>query len=244
MNILPLVVDGIIILIFAACVLDGYRRGFVKMLLSVLAIIVSAALAGALASPVAAWANDKYVSKMASDYIDGYFDGTLENIGLSDSELTGDSFEGAQDEIAEAMPEEIMQLLERYDVSVEEILDDISPEDTLEETSERIKDNIEKAVVLPVLEMISFLVIYIIASFVLSIIVGVVSTAFKLPVINKINKSLGAVLGTLKGFFVIAVLSILAVFAAGFLSGNELADAVSDATLTNTISEIALKLIG
>lgn len=244
MNILPLVVDGIIILIFVACILDGYRRGFVKMLLSVVAIVISAALAGALAAPVAEWANDEFVSEMASDYIDGYFDGALENMGLSGDELTNDSFEGAKNEIAEAMPEELTQLLEQYDISVEEILDDISPEDTLEEASAKIKENIERAIILPVLELIAFLMVYIISSIILSIIIGVVCTVFKLPVINSINKSFGAVLGMVKGLFVIAVVSVFAVFAAGFLSGNELADAVSDAMLTNTVSEIALKLIG
>ena len=67
---------------------------------------------------------------------------------------------------------------------------------------------------------------------------------FKLPIIKGINKSLGAALGTLKGLVVIGVLSVFAVFAAGLLNGNEIADAVSDATLTNAISEIALQLIG
>lgn len=243
MDILPLVVDGIIIMIFVACILDGYRRGFVKMLLSVVAIIISATLASALAAPVAQWANEEYVSDITSEYIDSYFDGALENVSLSEDEFAGDKFEGAE-EIAEAIPEEITQLLEQYDISVEEILSDISPEDTLEEVSEKIKENIEKAVVLPVLELAAFLVIYIICSIILSIIIGVVCTAFRLPVINGINKSLGAVLGVFKGLFVIAVVSVFAVFAAGFFSGNELADAVSEAMLTNTISEIAFQLIG
>lgn len=244
MDILPLVVDGIIILIFVACILDGYRRGFVKMLLSVVAIIISATLASALAAPVAQWANEEYVSDITSEYIDSYFDGTLENIGLSEDEFAGDKFEGAEEEIAEAMPEELTQLLEQYDISVEEILSDISPEDTLEEVNEKIKENIEKAVVLPVVELAAFLVIYIICSIILSIIIGVVCTAFRLPVINGINKSFGAVLGVFKGLFVIAVVSVFAVFAAGFFSGNELADAVSEAMLTNTISEITFQLIG
>ncbi len=243
MDTLPLVVDGIIILIFVACIFDGYRRGFVKMLLSIAAIIISIALAGAMSAPAAQWAYDEYVGEIASDYVDGYFDGTLENIGMTEDDLTGNSFEGAQDDIAEAIPEEISNLLEKYDVSIEDLLADISAEDTLEETNVKIKENLERAIILPVLELVAFLLLYIISSIVLSVLIGVICSAFKLPIIKGINKALGAALGTLKGLAVVAVLSLIAVFAAGFFSGNELADAVSQATVTNTISEIALQLI-
>lgn len=243
MDILPLVVDGIIILIFIASIIDGYRRGFVKMLLSIIAIIISMVLAGALAAPVAEWANDEYVSEITSGYIDDYFDSTLANVGLSEDELTGDTFKGAEDEIAEAIPEEITQLLEQYDISVEDILDDISSEDTLKEARDKIKENIDKAVILPVLELVAFLVVYILCRSILSIIIGVIGSVFKLPVIKNINKSLGAGLGTLKGLAVIGVVCVFAVFAASLITGNELADAVSDAILTNTVNDIALELI-
>lgn len=243
MDILPLVVDGIVILIFVACIFDGYRRGFVKMLLSIAAVSLSIVIAGAVSAPLAQWANDEYVSDITSDYIDSYVDGALENVGLSKDELAGDTFEGAGNEIAEAIPEEITQLLEQYGISVEEILDNISAEDTVDEVSGKIKENIEQKIILPVLEIIAFLIVYIICSVIFSIIINIISSMFRLPVIKGINKSLGAALGTLKGIAVIGVVCVFAVLAASFFTGNELADAVSEAILTNTVNEVALELI-
>ena len=244
MNILPFVVDGIIILIFAACIFDGYRRGFVKMLLSLAAIVISVAVASALSAPVAKWAYDEYVGDIASEYVESYFESALESAGLTEDEFTGSNFEGSKEKIAEAIPEEIAEFLEEYDISIEEILDGVSAEDTLEETGEKIIENVERAIILPVLEITAFILIYIVSSIILTIVVGVICSLFKLPIIKGINKSFGAALGTLKGLAVIGVLSVFAVFAASFLSGNELADAVSEATLTNAISEIVLQLIG
>lgn len=243
MDILPLVVDGIVILIFVACIFDGYRRGFVKMLLSIAAVSLSIVIAGAMSAPLAQWANDEYVSDITSDYIDSYVDGALQSAGISKDEISGDMFEGAEDEIAEAIPEEITQLLEQYGISVEEILDNISAEDTVDEVSDKIKYNIGQEIVLPVLEIIAFLIVYIICSVVFSIIINVISSMFRLPVIKGINKSLGAALGTLKGIAVIGVVCVFAVLAASFFTGNELADAVSEAILTNTVNEVALELI-
>lgn len=243
MNVLPLVVDGIVILIFVACIFDGYRRGFVKMLLSIIAVSLSLLLANVLSAPLAQWVNDEYVSDIVSEYIDDYVDDALQNVGLSGDELTGNSFEGAEDEIIEAIPEEINQLLEQYDISVEDILKDISAEDTLEKTGERIKENIEQAIIIPVLEIVAFLVAYLVCFIILSIIAGFISSLIVLPGLKDINKSLGAALGTVKGVMVIAVVCIFAVLAASFFPGNEFADAVSEAILTNTINEIALGVI-
>ena len=122
MDILPLVVDGIIILIFVACIFDGYRRGFVKMLLSLAATAISLALAGALSAPVAQLVYDEYVNEIASDYVDNYFGVALEEVGLTEEEITGENFEAKKEEIKEAVPEEVEELLEEYNISIEEIL--------------------------------------------------------------------------------------------------------------------------
>lgn len=240
---LSLAVDGIVILIFVACILDGYRRGFVKMLLSIAAIIISAAVAGTLSAPVAQWASDEFVAPAISGYIESKVDGVLEDSGISADAIADVNLEGMGEEITKALPEDILSLLEEYGISVEEVFDDISSDDTVRAVSEKISENIQQAVVLPVLEAVAFLLIYIICSSVLSIVVSVISSACNLPVIKKANKALGSVLGAVKGVFVIAVICVLAVIASGFITGNELADAVSNAALTNAISKITLGIL-
>ena len=152
--------------------------------------------------------------------------------------------EGSEEADAQKMlPEELESLIEKYDVSLDGIIDEASIKENVEQTSKEIADRILDAVLLPVLETICFILIYIICSSLLSVAISVIGTVFKLPVINGINKALGGVLGAVKGIAVIAVLSVVAVFAAGILPENELTLAVSQASLTNAISEAVIQFI-
>lgn len=231
MEILPFVVDGILILIFAACIIEGRRRGFIKMVLSVIAVIISIGIAHTLAAPVAAWANESFAKEGVSQYIEEQLGGMLE------------TDETQNVEVEALLPEELKSLIEKYNVSLDGIVDETSIKENVEQTSMEIAERILDAVLLPILETICFILIYIICSSLLSVLVFVIGSLFKLPVINGINKALGGVLGAAKGLAVISVLSVLAVFAAGILPENELTLAVSQASLTNAISETVIQLI-
>ena len=231
MEILPFVVDGILILIFAACIIEGRRRGFIKMVLSVIAVIISIGIAHTLAAPVAAWANESFAKEGVSQHIEEQLGGMLE------------TDETQNVEVEALLPEELKSLIEKYDVSLDGIVDETSIKENVEQTSMEIAERILDAVLLPILETICFILIYIICSSLLSVLVSVIGSLFKLPVINGINKALGGVLGAAKGLAVISVLSVLAVFAAGILPENELTLAVSQASLTNAISETVIQLI-
>ena len=231
MEILPFVVDGILILIFAACIIEGRRRGFIKMVLSVIAVIISIGIAHTLAAPVAAWANESFAKEGVSQYIEEQLGGMLEKDETQNVEVEA------------LLPEELKSLIEKYDVSLDGIVDETSIKENVEQTSMEIAERILDAVLLPILETICFILIYIICSSLLSVLVSVIGSLFKLPVINGINKALGGVLGAAKGLAVISVLSVLAVFAAGILPENELTLAVSQASLTNAISETVIQLI-
>lgn len=243
MDILPLVVDGIVILIFVACIFDGYRRGFIKMLLSIASVALSIVIANAFSAPLAQWANDEFVDDAVSEYVDKYIDNMLESAGTSSEGLAGVVFENSEERIIESLPEELIEILDRHNISAEDILRDISFEDNAETVSEKITSNIKRKIIQPILKMFAFLLIYIVCSIIFSIIVNVISSMFRLPVIKGINKSLGAALGTIQGIAVIGVVCVFAVLAASFLPGNEIADAVSEAVLTNTVNDIAIDLI-
>lgn len=231
MEFLPLVVDGILILIFAACIFDGRRKGFVKMVLSVIAVIISIGIAHSLSVPVAAWANESFAKEGVSQYIEEQLSGMLETDNAQDSEAQ------------EMLPEELKSFIEKYDISLDGILEDASIKENVEQTSKEIAEKILDAVLLPILETVCFILIYIISSSLLSILVSVIGSVFRLPIINGINKALGGVLGAVKGLAVISVLSVIAVFAAGIVPENELTLAVSQASLTNAISETVIQLI-
>lgn len=223
MGFLPYLIDAVVVLIFVCVVLDGRRRGFVKMVLSLIAAIISVVVAGQISEPIAAAINDAYVHDIIVEEIDNNF-----NV----EEITAEDIEG----IEESLPPEVAQIAEEADISIEEILTQaVNSEGDM---VENIVESAEDELIIPVLAMLVFVAAYIVLMIIFAIIIGAIDTVFSLPVINKLNSALGAVLGAVKGVIVISVLSIAAIFGASFAPQNELAAAVVNSALINKIFEI------
>ncbi len=227
MNYLPLIFDGILILIFIICIIDGRKKGFIKTVLSLVSVIVSFFVAQSFAAPVALWANESFAGETVSGYVENYIEDAFESEG------------GDPDSVN--LPEKISVMLEEYGISVSDIADEASQ--GVEQLSAEIARRIIDAMLLPVLEMIAFLLIFIVCSLVLSLLSGFICKAFELPIIKQMNELLGGILGALKGVGVVAVLSVFAVAASKIAAGNEIANSLSEATLINAIGGAVIKLI-
>lgn len=228
MDFLPYLVDAVVVLIFVCAVLDGRRRGFVKMILSLVAAIISIALAGELSEPIAVRINDAYLHDIIVEEIDN-------NLNIDD--ITQQDVA----QIEEAVPSQIMAVAEEAGISIEDIL--TAATDAEGGLSENLIAEAEENLIIPILTMTVFAAVYILLMMVFAIIIGAINTAFKLPVLNKLNTLLGALLGALKGVTVVLVISIVAVLTASFAPENELGEAVLNSVLLNKIFEITVSII-
>lgn len=228
MDFLPYLIDAVVVLIFVCVVLDARRRGFVKMVLSLIAAIISIVIAGEISGPVAVKINDAYVRDIIIEEIDN---------NLNVEEITAEDFAV----IEESLPSEITEIAKEADISIEEIISQAA--DAEGNIAENIVGLAEEKIIIPILTMVVFAAIYIILMLIFSVIIGVINTFFKLPVINRLNKMLGGILGAVKGVFVLSVLSIVAVFGARLVPENEIADAVLNSVLLNRIFEITTDFI-
>lgn len=228
MDFLPIVFDAIMILIFVSCIFDGRRKGFVKMILSVVAAIVCFIVAKEFCEPVAVWLNDNFVhSALVSAIAD-----VIEN-NLS---------EGTQAVLA-AMPSTLTDALAQLGFSVENAVSGLASQENVSQAAESITNAAQGVLVLPLLNIISFIVIFAVCRFVSGFAVGAVNTFFRLPVINGINKFAGGFLGAFKGFIVIAVVSFVALGVARILPDMPLAEAIKDSTVITTLAEITTEFI-
>ncbi len=228
MDFLPYLVDAVVVLIFVCAVLDGRRRGFVKMILSLVAAIISIALAGELSEPIAVRINDAYLHDIIVEEIDN-------NLNIDD--ITQQDVA----QIEEAVPSQIMAVAEEAGISIEDIL--TAATEAEGGLSENLIAEAEENLIIPILTMTVFAAVYILLMMVFAIIIGAINTAFKLPVLNKLNTLLGALLGALKGVTVVLVISIVAVLTASFAPENELGEAVLNSVLLNKIFEITVSII-
>lgn len=228
MDFLPYLVDAVVVLIFVCAVLDGRRRGFVKMILSLVAAIISIALAGELSEPIAVRINDAYLHDIIVEEIDN-------NLNIDD--ITQQDVA----QIEEAVPSQITAVAEEAGISIEDIL--TAATEAEGGLSENLIAEAEENLIIPILTMTVFAAVYILLMIVFAIIIGAINTAFKLPVLNKLNTLLGALLGALKGVTVVLVISIVAVLTASFAPENELGKAVLNSVLLNKIFEITVSII-
>lgn len=228
MEFLPIVFDAIMILIFVSCIFEGRRKGFVKMILSVIAAIVCFIVAKEFCGPVAVWLNDNFVhSALVSAIAD-----VIEN-NIS---------EGTQAVIS-AMPQTLIDTLSQLEFSVETAVSGLGSQENASQIAESITMAVQGVLVLPLLNIITFVVIFALCRLISDFAVGTVNTFFKLPIINGMNKFAGGFLGAVKGFIVIAVVSFVAAGAAQLLPDMPIAEAIKESSVIKTFAEITTNFI-
>ncbi len=228
MDFLPIVFDAIVILIFVSCIIDGRRKGFVKTVLSVLSAIVCFIVAKEFCEPVAVWVNENFVH---SALVTAISDVIRDNIN-----------EGTQAVIAQ-MPQTLTDALAQFGFSVESAVSGLGTQGNVTQAAESITNAAQGILILPLLNIISFIVIFAICRFVAGFLIGMVNTFFRLPVINGLNKLAGGILGAVKGFIVIAVVSFVALGAAQLLPDMPIAQAIKDSTVIPALAEITTQFI-
>ncbi len=235
MNVIAIVIDIILILIFAAGLIDGFRKGFVRMLLAFISIVLCLMAARQFSAPVAEWADKQFIHEPLSEYIsetvEGSFDGvTRENISQVIEKIGFSA-------------DTLFEIAESAGASVDELVEDLTESDEYDRAVDKIALAIETHLLMPLLELLAFAVIYLLLHAVCNILISLVCRVFKLPVIKSVDKSLGLVLGGIKGLAALAALSVVLVLATAFAPDSSLAAAVDETVLANAMYKIAFSII-
>lgn len=224
MNYFSIAIDIAFILIFVASVLLGIKKGFVRMILSLVALVASWMAADKFAPAASQWINDNFIRENA--------------IALITEKLAA-VFENGSREIIEAVPEYIIKAAELADISLENVIESaVEPS----AAAENIFSACETTIVLPVLEFLMFIVIFIVVSIVLAIIVRVADKIFDLPVLKKLNKFLGAIAGAVKGVCYVGILGVILNMARYISSDSKVTEAINGSYIQNFISFLIEKI--
>lgn len=225
MTTLSFVIDAIFILILVAVILDGRKKGFFKTVLSLAATAISAMIAYEYSPSLAEWANEAFIQKAAVNTLAEVISAHLSN--------------GTQ-AVIDAIPDYIAKAAEAGGIAVSGIISDIGASFDANHAAEQIYGGIYGIIVFPILSVIAFIVIYAIAHAILSFGIGFINNIFRLPVLKSLNKSLGGVIGAVKGVVVLAVLGVVIVVVSPILP-EEFATAISSSIIPNIFADIILK---
>ncbi len=225
MGILPIIIDLVLVFIFIGSILKGRSEGFVRTVLSIIAAIVGILIAKEYCEPVALWIEEHLIRNAATNSI---------------GNVLGYHIGGTVQDVINALPAYIKNAAEFAGVQIENFISETITLETVESATESIYAAIKEFAVIPASRVIAFVIIYVIVNTVLSIGISFVNNFFKLPILKGLNKTLGAVLGGIKGVFEMYVISAVIGFASMLIPVAEFTEAVSKSTLQQGLWETIL----
>lgn len=214
-----IVVDLIIIAIFALCILLGYKRGLAGCLIKVLAFFIALAISIVLFKPAAAIVT-------STTQID-------ENIQTSIVEV----FEKDEEANKENEKEENKSPIMEY------IAD--KAEDATEEKKKEIVNNTAKDISVRIIDVLCFIAIFIIARILLGFIKILADLITKLPIIKQCDKIGGVIYGILQSFVIVFIALALITFISTMTSNYEVLELVNKSYIGSILNSnnILLRII-
>ncbi len=195
-----LALDIIVVVVFAATVINCVNRGFVRSVLSLLKSVL-ALLAAYIFSPALA----EFFGKFFDRAITGAVEQRLEAmVGEAAGKFN-------LEKLFSDKPKEFLDILDRFGGKVEDLAGQYG---SVSGGSELQLTDMARQITGPVVDTVSyicaFLAIFVAALIVLAIAEVILSAVVKLPVIHGADKLLGAVFGVASGFVIAFILSLLA----------------------------------
>lgn len=223
MEFLPLILDGILILILVASIIDGRRKGFVKTVLSLAVTVISIVIAKEFASPLADWINTNFIHDMGVKWL---------------ANLISDNITSGTQAVVDAVPHSVAEAVTAFaNTKVETLVSGVTDSGQITAIAEKIYVAAELAFINAFIITVSFLVIFMVSKFVLSLGATFVNGIFKLPVLKGINKLLGGLAGALKGAVAVGIICTVLSWSAGIFAETPLYTAVEGSEITHFVCE-------
>ena len=196
------ILDGVVILILLASILSGKKRGFIKTITGLVALLAAMAVAWLLSTPAAALA---------------YRVGVQPTVQATAEEYIGASSPAAEniDAALQNMPTFLRNLLANSGItSGAAAMDRLAGAEEGLTAVEAFTTRIVEPMVMPLLKTACMILLFVIALVAAHILLGIANVVAKLPLLKQLNNSLGAVAGAVTGLLwvllAVAVMQVLA----------------------------------
>ena len=191
------IVTAIVILFLLFCFFYGFRRGFLKIVLTTLALVVTIVAAGLIAPHLTDWLETTFVGKSVEKSIDSYVDKKID----AKSEAAVNKTKELQEKVIEALP--LPKFLRK----------DISEKNEKSEYKilnvDNFKEYLSTRLSRIVLQAICYIVLLIVIYLVLRIVLKIIGVIGRIPIIGGINRLLGAILCVMEGILGLWCLCLL-----------------------------------
>lgn len=221
--------DLVFVTLLVICIIDGRRKGFIKIGLSFAAMLIAWIVASEFSRPVAEWANEAF----AGEWIIKVLEGAIAN-----------SVSNGADSLFVSIPEPITNVLEVAGVSLEDLASQLGNTIDPAIAAEKFYSALENNIFISILILISFFGLYLVVNLVASFATRIINKMFKLPILKSVNRLLGAVFGGMKGVIIVTIISIVLRLTAMVIPDTPFAQALEQSVVHGIISDVTQVIYG
>ena len=220
------IVDIILLIVIFVMILAGIKNGFVRCVLSIVAFTLAFAAAVFLSEPAAQTVYDNFVKEPIESAI-------AESIpDMSTAKTAADNTQA----VIDSLPEAVVSAASSLGIDVSQLAEQAGNINlNTSDMAAELTDKVARPIALAVLKVLAFAVIFLILNLVLQIAVSVISRLFDLPVLKTFNRTLGGVLGAVKGLLLVTVLAILLDASTAFVTNADFVTAVGNSKIVDII---------
>ncbi len=220
------IVDIILLIVLFVMILAGIKNGFVRCVLSVVAFTLAFAAAVFLSEPAAQTVYDNF----AKEPIESAIAERITDTGTA--QTAADSTQA----VIDSLPEAVVSAASSLGIDVSQLAEQAGNINlNTSDMAAELTDKVARPIALAVLKVLAFAVIFLILNLVLQIAVSVISRLFDLPVLKTFNRTLGGVLGAVKGLLLVTVLAILLDASTAFITNADFVTAVGNSKIVDII---------
>lgn len=185
-----------IVLIF---IFTSAKKGFVKTVVEAVGLVAAIILAFTLSTPIAEFTYDKMIGPAIVNVLE---------------KNTADTAEATSEQIIGILPEAIRESASGFGISLEEIAGNITSEvgNNTEAIIERVSEDAVKPIAVKIIGMALTVILFFLLSIVVNFLARVLNGLFSFSIVGKLNRTLGGVIGLVKGIVIAAVFCTMITF--------------------------------
>lgn len=208
MNFYPIIIDVIVVLIFAVAIYTAFKRGFLRSIVMLVGCVASLVLASKLSQTISVYIYEQFMYEKIVISVNEAIAQSVENIDIS----------AIVSAIENAIPSGILNIFGGSSAIQNAI--NSSTGTVTAGTGEAITQGIVTPIILPLLQTILCVILFLLLMVLVKLIAGIFKGFYAIPIIGPINSFLGGIIGLVQGGVIIWILAIISALVISATNGT------------------------
>lgn len=224
------IVDAIIIAIIAIVIVRSSKKGFVSSLVDTFAMIIATIVSYMFTPEVSQFVYDSFIKNSVSKGFEKVLDDMNTNAAVADK----------VDAMIASLPEGAVNLADRLGIiNLNAIGAGIHMPGVIDNNQliTTVLNDFAYNVMITITKVVVFFILFVLATLVLRMVSNFLENINKIPLIGKLNSTLGGVLGVAKALIIILVVCTVMYFIVSSSDNVDLVGAISDSKIYDFVTE-------